>query len=345
MPLASSKPMALAVPAFLQQMQRQFNRCPWPVTLLLGGLLGVTIGLIGFSYLHEPAWALAWISLFASLAWLGYRLEPISLPKPKAVLSQPRWVREGPEDHPLSMMELPAGTFLMGSPDEDDMADESEKPQHLVKVSAFRIMRTPVTVALYSYVMRTDGDNDTAEEQAQLPMTDINWEQAVKLCNRLSEKTGYTPCYYQRFGRWRCNWRANGYRLPTEAEWEYACRAGTQTRYSFGDDPAQLDRYAWLTDNSSSQLQSVAQKLPNPWGLYDMHGNVWEWCWDYYGDYSTKQRNNPTAPRKGNYRRVLRGGSFDYPPTSLRSASRDWFHPKGWHLRNGFRCVRVPPQP
>jgi formylglycine-generating enzyme required for sulfatase activity len=184
-----------------------------------------------------------------------------------------------------------------------------------------------------------------AEGREQTPAVNVGWLAAVEFCNRLSKREGYRRCYYRLFGRWFCSWRADGYRLPTEAEWEYACRAGTKTRYSFGDDPDRLDRYAWFNEGFFETAHEVAQKLPNPWGLYDMHGNVWEWCWDWIGSYSDKAATDPHGPTKPDSNqpdRVVRGGSFDDPPVDLRSAFRDGGHPEGRYGFHGFRCVRVP---
>src|SRR5262249_1486599 len=137
---------------------------------------------------------------------------------------------------------------------------------------------------------------------------------------------------------------AQGYRLPTEAEWEYACRAGTQSRFFCGDDEHTLDRYAWYYANSQRAAQPVGHKAPNPWGLFDMHGNVWEWCWDWdgHGAYDERPQTGPTGPPEG-VSRMVRGGSFAFPPEALRSAYRGNFHPKYGCEYGGFRCVRVPP--
>ncbi|MCB1823887.1 MAG: formylglycine-generating enzyme family protein [Candidatus Competibacteraceae bacterium] len=247
-------------------------------------------------------------------------------------------------DGSLLMVELPGGRFLMGSPDSDDLARDKEKPRHEVTVSPFRIAITPVTVELYRRIM-PESSAAQSEAEARWPAKGVTWFDAIEFCNRLSERAGYRPCYSQRSGQWRCDWRADGYRLPTEAEWEYACRAGTTTRYSFGDDPADLDSHAWYAGNAKDHVQPVATQRANLWGLYDMHGNVWEWCWDEYEAYSPKPARNPRGPKQSTSgRRVLRGGSFDFSPEFLRSARRFFVDPVGWFRRFGFRCVRVPPQ-
>ncbi len=136
------------------------------------------------------------------------------------------------------------------------------------------------------------------------------------------------------------------YRLPTEAEWEYAVRADTTTAYSFGDDPSQLSAYAWYTANAGRKTHTVGQLKPNAWGLYDMHGNVWEWVQDWYASdyYEQSPSKDPQGPATGPYR-VVRGGSFDDSPELLRSTHRFGVRPEGRGRFGGFRCVRVSPQP
>ncbi|MCP5197236.1 MAG: formylglycine-generating enzyme family protein [Gammaproteobacteria bacterium] len=315
-----------------QQLLNGLDRLPLPEVVVTGIVLGCGLGGAGFYYLEAPGWAVAWLALFAVLGWLGYTATPIfDEPNP----TRPRPVRDGS----LLMVDLPGGRFLMGSPDSDNMAHDNEKPQHEVAVSSFRIAITPVTVGLYRAII-PEFSAVKSETEARLPVTGVAWFDAVEFCNRLSKQAGYRPCYSRRFGRWYCDWRADGYRLPTEAEWEYACRAGTTTRYSFGDDPAGLDAYGWY-DGNSNTVQPVATKRANPWGLYDMHGNVWEWCWDKYEAYSPSARSSQQSTSGW---RVVRGGSFFNPPEFLRSASRVDFDPELWFWNVGFRCVRVPPQ-
>ena len=317
------------------------DRWPSPMIVITGIALGGTIGGAGFFYLEAPGWAVFWLALFAALGWLGYTAAPVfDEPSPKAASTRVRRVLDGP----LLMVDLPGGEFLMGSPDSDDMAHDDEKPQHQVSVAPFRIAITPVTAELYRDVMAQAATAAT-ELEARLPASDVSWFAAIEFCNRLSARAGYRPCYSRLFGRWRCDWRADGYRLPSEAEWEYACRADSTTRYGFGDDPADLDGYAWYKTNANDRRQPVATRRANAWGLYDMHGNVWEWCWDWYGRYSPKTARNPRGPTKfvgGG--RVLRGGSFDDSPARLRSARRGDGGPESRLWDDGFRCVRVPPQ-
>ncbi len=337
-PFAGQSRFVTADPA--RRVVAWLDRLPLPVLVAAGVALGGAIGGAGFLHLEAPAWAVAWLALFAGLGWLGYTAAPVfDEPNPIQASTRPRRV----VDEGLPMVELPGGDFRMGSPDADDLARANEKPQHEVTVAAFRMAVTPVTVGLYQEVMAPS--TAAGERDERLPATDVSWVQAIEFCNRLSERAGYRPCYSRWFGRWRCDWRADGYRLPTEAEWEYACRAGTTTRYGFGDDPAGLDAYAWYQGNANGRPQPVATRRANAWGLYDMHGNVWEWCWDGYGSYSPRRARNPRGPWKlKTVGRVLRGGSFGSPPAFLRSANRVVDDPEDRFWDDGFRCVRVPPQ-
>jgi formylglycine-generating enzyme required for sulfatase activity len=230
---------------------------------------------------------------------------------------------------------IPAGQFKMGDPAETDA------PIHEVAVSSFYIDKHLVTQEHYQKVMN---DNPSRWKGDKNPVEQIRWSDAVKFCNKRSELEGLLPCY--NLTNWQCNFEANGYRLPTEAEREYACRAGTATAYFFGDNPAQLADYAWFDKNAGGRPRPVGQKQPNPWGLYDMCGNVWEWCNDLYQvDYYPKSpRQDPTGPKEGETR-VVRGGAWRFSAESCRSGYRYNENPGyadvcfGYDIY-GFRCVR-----
>jgi formylglycine-generating enzyme required for sulfatase activity/WD40 repeat protein len=211
------------------------------------------------------------------------------------------------------MVLIPGGSFSMG-----DSAGRSDETPHDVTVSAFYLDKYAVTQELYQKIM---GVNPSKRKGATLPVERTQWTDAIRFCNKCSELEGLTPCYDLR--TLACDFEADGYRLPTEAEWEYACRAGSTARYCFGDAESDLPCYAWFKPGSGGQTRPVGEKLPNHWGLYDMHGNVWQWCNDYYSDtyYSESQRDNPRGPATGK-NRVLRGGAWDCPAEKCRAAYR-----------------------
>ncbi|MCA2940980.1 MAG: formylglycine-generating enzyme family protein, partial [Microcystis sp. M113S1] len=220
----------------------------------------------------------------------------------------------------LEMVSLPAGKFLMGSSDSD-----REKPPHQVKVNSFAIGKYPITQAQYQAVM---GNNPSRfKNNPQNPVENVSWNDAQAFCQKLSQITGKT------------------YRLPTEAEWEYACRAGTTTRYYFGDDDNQLGDYAWGSANSNNKTHPVGQKKPNAWGLHDMSGNVWEWCEDDWHNSYAGAPDDGTAwidnDNRSQSLKCLRGGSWNYSPNYCRSATRNRFNPD--YLDFGFRVACVSP--
>jgi len=216
----------------------------------------------------------------------------------------------------MKMVRIPAGKFMMGAA-EDRHAVTLSKPFHLGV--------TEVTQAQYEAVM---GADPSEYKGATTPVECVSWDDAAQFCRKLSEKTGQAV------------------RLPTEAEWEYACRAGTQTEFSFGDDPSALGDYAWHGGNSGNYPHPVGQKKPNAWGLYDMHGNVHEWCADWHGEYPKGPATDPTGPASGTVR-VLRGGSWGYDkPVNFQCANRQVSAPADRFRRNGFRVVvSVPGSP
>jgi len=268
-------------------------------------------------------------------------------------------------DLSFEMVLIPGGKFKMGSPDTEQGRNDDEGPLHEVEIAPFYLCTTETRIELfikyYEETVRPKEKNEEMNEKdldavtgptpvygdltmgwgtGGRPAIAMTWKNAMNFCRWLSEKTG------------------KKYRLPTEAEWEYACRAGTTTAYFFGDDPSKLDEYAWYEANSDECTHPVAQKKPNPWGLYDMLGNVREWVYDFYDpDYykqfaNGKLARNPTGPERGTVH-VARGGAWDSPAEELRSAARgheeDWwrfFDPqwpksKWWLPKCGFIGFRV----
>ena len=271
-------------------------------------------------------------------------------------------------DVKFDMVPIPGGEYLMGSPKSEADRNEDEGPQVKVKIEPFWMGKYEVTWDEYDvWSFRLDiqrrkiaGTNPTDRDKLSdavtrptPPYTDMTFgmghdgypaicmtQHAAKMyCRWLSEKTGHY------------------YRLPTEAEWEYACRAGTSTAYSFGDDADALDDYGWFYDNSDEQYHKVGEKKPNPWGLYDMHGNVSEWVLDRYDAdwYAKGAGKSPLNVTTDMYPRIVRGGSWDDDPDGLRSAARYasdpewkfqdpqipksiWYHTDALHV--GFRVIR-----
>ena len=236
----------------------------------------------------------------------------------------------------IEMVLIPAGEFIMG----DDGGEDDEKPAHRVRVGAFYVDKYEVTQKAYEQLM---GRNPAKSKGPDKPVEQVSWLGAVKYCNMRSLREGLTPCYDPQ--TLRCDFNADGYRLPTEAEWEYACRAGTAAKYSFGHDPRKLAKHAWFKGNANKSPHPVGQKAPNPWGLRDMHGNVWEWCHDFYSeDYKGSGTQDPRGPTAGE-ERVLRGGSWGSGAESCRSSAR-YSEAPGFadvcfgYDAYGFRCVR-----
>ena len=276
----------------------------------------------------------------------------------------------------LEMVPIPGGTFMMGSPEQEEGRNDDEGPQHKVHVDPFWMGKFEVTWNQYD----AWGEEMDVLRQRLLGLPKSPRDIFVDGITRPTEPytdmafnmgKGDKPaiCMTQHAARTFCQWLSartgRYYRLPTEAEWEYACRAGTTTAYSFGDDPGDLDEYAWYFDNSNEAYAEVGQKKPNPWGLHDMHGNVAEWVLDqyvpeFYSQSSDAVVENPLAIPTTLYPRVVRGGGWDADPEQLRSAAREaseeewkdqdpqepksiWYHTDALHV--GFRVVRPLHEP
>jgi formylglycine-generating enzyme required for sulfatase activity len=277
----------------------------------------------------------------------------------------------------FDMLPIPGGKFLMGSPDGEKDRKGDEEPQHEVSIEPFWMAKFEMTWDAYETwsfgldIQRRQlvGIQPTpldpfadAVTRPTKPFTDMSFS--------MGKDDGYpaismTQLAAKKFCEWLSAKTGRYYRLPTEAEWEYACRAGSKTAYHFGDDPAGLDDYAWYFDNSDGRYQKVGKKKPNAWGLHDMHGNVAEWVLDHYSPdsyrpFAGKVTANPYVPPKELYSRVVRGGSWDDDPELLRSAARrashaDWkqqdpqFPQSQWYLTDaqflGFRVVRPLREP
>ena len=257
----------------------------------------------------------------------------VSLPSEFVQTSSPKSPDSSPSPRPqvlietlpggieLEMIIIPAGTFTMGSDEYD-----REKPQHQVNLQEFYLGKYPVTQEQYQAVMGNNPSN--FKDNPKNPVEQVSWDDAQEFCKKLNQLIV-----------------GKDFRLPTEAEWEYACRAGTQTRFYFGDDAAKLGDYGWYHENSGSKTHPVGQKKPNDWGLYDMSGNVWEWCEDPYHDsYANKPENiknngNTIWSSSDTSSRLLRGGSWLYDSRNCCSAIRYGYNADVRNINIGFRLA------
>jgi formylglycine-generating enzyme required for sulfatase activity len=233
----------------------------------------------------------------------------------------------------LEMVLIQAGEFSMGSPDSDKDARDEEKPQHRVHITRpFYLGKYVVTQEQWQAVM---GKNPSYFIGPKNPVDSVSWDDCQEYVARLNKRFQRTPNSLPTVG--------GRFRLPTEAEWEYACRAGSKAKFCFGDDDSSLGEYAWHLGNSGDKPNPVGQKKPNAFGLFDMHGNAGEWCQDWYDEryYSSSVTDDPPGPTAGS-NRVNRGGGWDRPGTYCRSAFRSYYAP-GFRLNYlGLRVSLVP---
>jgi formylglycine-generating enzyme required for sulfatase activity len=221
------------------------------------------------------------------------------------------------------MMPVPGGTFLMGrksDPFSNVQPPPNEQPQHSVTLKPFALGKHEVTQEQWYALM---GDNPSYNKGRNLPVENVSWDDVQEFIKKLNAKTG------------------KRYRLPTEAEWEYAAQAGSTANYSFGNDAAQLPQYAWYIVTARDKTHPVGEKLPNKFGLHDMYGNVWEWVQDCYADnYAGAPTDGTAAAERPDCERVVRGGSWESGPDYLRSAFRGRVRPANKVLNLGFRLAR-----
>ncbi|MEC8380653.1 MAG: SUMF1/EgtB/PvdO family nonheme iron enzyme, partial [Myxococcota bacterium] len=237
----------------------------------------------------------------------------------------------------LEMAQIPAGEYIMGANKGDPSALIDESPRHEVELThAFWMSTTPVSQSLFQSVT---GKNPSEVKGTGRPVEKVSWNAAIEFCNKLSEQLGFEKAYRydKKTKKMLYNPLTEGFRLPTEAEWEYAARAGDMTLYAGSDQPGEV---AWYADNSGSGVQELAMKRRNKFALYDMSGNVWEWCWDYYGDYTAASVKDPVGPDIGR-RRVRRGGSNRNRLQHIRVSNRAASNPDTIQAGIGFRVVRT----
>jgi len=247
------------------------------------------------------------------------------------------------KQHDSNMILIKGGTFFMGSPSEEAERDFDEILNQ-VTVSSFYMGKYEVTQSEYMKIMRKNPSNFKGDN---LPVERVSWYEAIEYCNSLSRQEGLVPVYNIIGTDVTWDRNAGGYRLPTEAEWEFACRAGTVTPFSTGNnittEQANYDgNYSYMNEFTGSFPETtvpVGTFHENSFGLYDMHGNVFEWCWDWYGDYSREVKNDPQGALKGTFR-VIRGGSWINGGHALRSAFRGIYFPEDGNERIGFRLAR-----
>lgn len=238
----------------------------------------------------------------------------------------------------LEMVSVEGGTFIMGSTDGND----DESPVHPVTVSDFQIGKYEVTFEEYDQFCEKTGrkkPKNQGSSREKKPVVNVSWLDAVAYCNWLSQLNGFAPCYSIRGNNVTCNWTANGYRLPTEAEWEYAAKGGATGKNNLYSGSNDLEDVGWFTGNAGGKAQLVGQKTANELGIHDMSGNVWEWCWDWKGNYVAGAATDPKGPARGGVR-IFRGGGWADNSFYCRPAVRYSGTPGHQSYSVGFRVAR-----
>ena len=313
-----------------------------PAQLAIQTYAGLTItGAVGTVYSVEYVTNLAQTNAWRCLEFLQLPATPYLWADKSAPATGKRFYQAVTFAAPTNLVFIPPGTFRMGSPTNEVDRRDDEGPQTAVTISrGFWMGKYLVTQGDYLAAIGSNpsyfNTNNGFSLDLTRPVETVSWFDATNYCGVLTQRE-------RTAGRIATN---SVYRLPTEGEWEYACREWTSTRFSDGDDPGytNLTNYAWYFDNSGSTTHPVGQKLPNPWGLYDMHGNVGEWCQDWYGPYPGGIALDPQGSATGPYR-VFRGGGWDFVAWGCRSAYRGHYNPVFGFWDVGFRVVLAPGQP
>ena len=307
-----------------------------PPTLNLQLYAGLSItGAVGTVYSVEYVTDLAQTNSWRCLEYLQLPASPYLWADKSAPATGKRFYRAEVFAAPTNLVFIAPGTFRMGSPSNEVDRGDNEGPQTAVTISrGFWMGKYEVAQGEYLAVMGSNPSHFQGDMNRPVEM--VTWFNATNYCGKLTQRE-------RAAGRIATN---SVYRLPTEAEWEYACRAWTSPRFSYGDDPGytNLAQYAWYAANSGGTTHPVGQKLPNPWGLYDASGNVWEWCLDWYAPYPGGTALDPQGPATG-VDRLFRGGSWIGPGNGSRSAQRFHNLPTITFDNVGFRVVLAPGQP
>lgn len=281
--------------------------------------------------------------LMLSVCWLGAALAAGCKDAPAAAPGGSGGPAPVTSKSGIEMISLPGGSFTMGTSD----GTPEEGPPHKVTVSPFVMDKFEVTHEMFARVQLPDPSH--WQENPKGPVERVRWRDAKAYCNERSRAEGLKPCYDEKTPQWECDYSADGYRLPTEAEWEYAARAGSDSVYDFGSAD-KLRQFAWFAENADQKTHPVGQKKPNAWGLCDLYGNVSEWCEDvysptYYKESPGKDPTGPADPGGKDVKRVMRGGNWNVGADACRATYR-----QGQRTGNtdacfatdycGFRCVR-----